>query len=216
MESKSGTVRYILPKSVVIHVEKGRSVPDNYEFELVDVKYDGTEEAIHRVVPVIKYWELTEKELIERQLYPLLPLRIFLLRDELKKYANEKDSEDKRQLVLRIKELAERTITEAKKLAETGKINAGDDDRIVTALGRLIRYLNDQYNFGENIQREVDGVIKSVFTELREEGEQKRAVETAEKMILRAKPLSEIIEFSGLTEKKIRQLAKKLSKEIVL
>ena len=114
-------------------MEKGNSIPDNYEFVLVDVKNDGSEETIHRVVPVIKYWELTEKDLIERQLYPLMPLQIFLLRCELKKYASEKESENKRQLIRQIKKLTEKIIIEVKKLAETGKINAGDDDRIVTA-----------------------------------------------------------------------------------
>ena len=67
-------------------------------------------------------------------------------------------------------------------------------------------------------------MIKSVFTTLKEkgkiegrkEGAEESKIATAEKMILKDKPLAEIIEFSGLTEKKIRQLAKKLSKEIVL
>ena len=49
-----------------------------------------------------------------------------------------------------------------------------------------------------------------------EKREEKAKLDMAEKMLLKNKPLDEIIEFSGLTEKKIRQLAKKLSKEIVL
>ena len=69
-------------------------------------------------------------------------------------------------------------------------------------------------------------MIESVFTTLerkgiekgrkegRKEGAQESKIATAKKMILKNKPLAEIIEFSGLTEKKIRQLAKKLSKEI--
>jgi len=216
LESKSGIAEYILPKTIVIHVERGKSIPDNYEFNLIDIKDDGSKEIIHRVIPVIKYWEMTEQDLIERQLYPLLPLQIFLLRGELKKYANEKDTKNKRRLIEQIKELTEKIIVEAKNLAETGKINAGDDDRIVTALGRLIKYLNEQYNFDEKLNREVDSVIESVFTTLEKKGVEKNKIETAEKMILKDKPLAEIIEFSGLTEKKIRQLAKKLSKEIVL
>ena len=214
LENKSGIVRYILPKTIVIHVEKGNSIPDNYEFELVDIKDDGSEEVIRRVVPVVKYWELTEKDLIDQKLYPLLPLQIFLLRGELKKYADEQDSENKRRLVRQIKDLTEKIIVEAKNLAEAGKINAGDDDRIVTALGRLIKYLNDQYNFDNDLEREVSTVIESVFTTLEKKGIIKANIATAEKMILKDKPLAEIIEFSGLTEKKIRQLAKKMSKEI--
>ena len=48
-----------------------------------------------------------------------------------------------------------------------------------------------------------------------EEGREEANIVTAEKMILKNKPLAEIIEFSGLTEKAIRQLAKKLSKEMI-
>ena len=73
-----------------------------------------------------------------------------------------------------------------------------------------------EYNFDENLNEEVDTVIESVFTTLEKKGRENANIETAEKMILKNKPLAEIIEFSGLTEKKIRQIAKRLSKEIVL
>jgi len=208
------TVRYILPKTIVIHVEEGGGIPDSYEFELVDIKEDGTEEVIRRMVPVVKYWELSDEELLERQLYPLLPLRVFLLRGELKKYAAEEESENKRKLIEQIKALTEKTITEAKRLAESGKIKKGDADRIVTALGRLIKYLNEQYNFDSNLNKEVDRVVESVFTTLEKRGIEKGKMEIAEEMILNNEPLETIIKYSKLTEKKIKQLAKKLSKKI--
>ena len=189
-------------------VEKG-NVPDYYEFELVNIKEDGSEEVIHRVVPVLKYWELTDRDLIERKLYPLLPLQIFLLRDKLKRFANKSDG--KREVIQEIKNLTENIITEVKRLADEGKLMTDDDDRIITALNRLIKYLNKKYNLDKNLNREVDTVIKSVFTTLKEEGK----VEVVEKMILKDKPLEEIIELSGLTEKKIKEVAKKLSKELV-
>ena len=171
---------------------------------------------------------------MERQLYPLLPLRVFLLRSELKKYAAEEESENKRKLIEQIKALTEKTITEAKRLAESGKIKKGDADRIVTALGRLIKYLNEQYNFDSNLNKEVDSVVESVFTTLEKRGIEKGKIEgkkegkkegkeegkkeernlIAEEMILNNEPLETIIKYSKLTEKKIKQLAKKLSKEI--
>jgi hypothetical protein len=212
LENKRNIKRYVLPKSVVIHVEKNKNIPDCYESEIVDIKADGSEEIIHRIVPVIKYWQLTNKDLIEQQLYPLLPLQIFLLRGELKKFAKEKDSAGKNDLIQKIKNLTEKIIIEIKNLAEEDKINKGDDDRIITALAKLIEYLNNQYNFGKKLNQEVDTVIKSVFTNIKEEGK----IEIVEKMILREKPLSEIKELSGLTEKKIKQIAKKLSKELIL
>ena len=110
--------------------------------------------------------------------------------------------------------MTEKIIVEAKNLAETGKIKAGDDDRIVTALGRLIKYLNEQYNFDEKLNREVDTVIESVFTTLEKKGRENGKIEMVEKMILDNESLEKIIRYSGLTEKKIKQIAKKLSKEL--
>jgi len=216
LENKRGVKRYVLPKSIVIHVVKGRSVPDFYEAEIVDIKADGTEEVIHRVVPVVKYWELTTADLIERKLYPLLPLQVFLLRGELKKYAKSKNKKAKQETIKKIKDMTEQIIIEAHKLAQEGKINEGDDDRIVTALDKLIKYLNKQYKFDNNLDREVDIVIESVFTRLERKGREENQTETAKKMILKNEPLDKIIEFSGLTERKISQIAKKLNKELVM
>jgi len=225
LSDRSGVKRYVLPSSMVIHVEKNDKIPDSYEHELVDIKVDGTEEIIHRVVPVLKYWTLTDAELVERKLYPLMPLQIFLLRDKLKKFARQKDSADKQKVIQEVKDLTEKIIVEAKNLVLNGKMNAGDDDRIITALDKLIKYLNEQYNFDENLNREVDFMIKSVFTRLREEGvlvdgrddgRDDMAIRTAEKMILKDEPLEKIIEYSELPEKKIKEIATKLSKKLVV
>jgi hypothetical protein len=198
LENKSSIVKYILPKTIVIHVEKSNSIPDSYEFELIDIKADGSEEIIHRVIPVIKYWELTDKDLIEQQLYPLLPLQIFLLRSELKKFAKEQDSAGKNKLIQQIKNLTEKMIIEVKNLAEAGKINKGDDDRIITALAKLIKYLNAQYNFGDKLNQEVDTVIKSVFTTLKEEGVKEGK---KEEKIKRAKALLDVLDIKIIKEK---------------
>jgi len=230
--SGGGTARYVLPKSMVIHVEASERIPDSYEYELVDVKADGTEETLHRTVPVLKYWELTGDELIARQLYPLLPLQVFMQRGKLKRYAKESGTAAKREVVEEIKEIAAKIIISAKELTERGRMSAGDDDRIITALDRLVKYLNVQYEFGDKLNEEVETVIESVFTKLRREGVEegkregkregkKAGVEenrkaTAEKMILKNRPIAEIIEFSELSESKIKKLAKKLSKELVV
>ena len=59
-------------------------------------------------------------------------------------------------------------------------------------------------------------MIESVFTKLKREGVEETQIKVAERMILKDRPLAEIIEISELKEKKIRQIAKKLSKELVL
>ena len=215
-DNKSNIKRYVLPKSIVIHVESNQNIPDCYESEIVDIKADGAEEIIHRIVPVIKYWEMTDKDLIEQKLYPLLPLQIFLLRSNLKKFAKEKNSDSKQKVIQEIKDLTEKIIIQAHNLVRENKINESDDYKIVAALDKLIKYLNKQYNFDENLDQEVDTVIQSVYITLKEETKREAKTEVAKKMILKDKPLAEIIEFTGLAEKKIRELAKELSKEIIL
>ena len=49
-----------------------------------------------------------------------------------------------------------------------------------------------------------------------EKREEKAKIATAKEMILDNEPLAKIIKYSKLPEKKIRQIAKRLSKEIVL
>ena len=92
-----GEAVYVLPKSIVIHIEKSESIPNEYKTKIVDVKPDGTEEVINRVVPVVRYWELSFEELVEKKLYPLLPMQVFLLRGKLKKFSDAEMSKEKQQ-----------------------------------------------------------------------------------------------------------------------
>ena len=50
----------------------------------------------------------------------------------------------------------------------------------------------------------------SYGSQQREEGANQQAATTAEKMLRKNKPLSEIVDFSGLTEAAVRTLAEKL------
>ena len=70
-----------MPQSLVIHIEAHQSIPD--EYKAVIVFADGDTKKF--TVPVLKYWELSDEDLIRRNLFPLLPLQVFLLRAELDK-----------------------------------------------------------------------------------------------------------------------------------
>jgi len=208
-----------LPKSIVIHIEKSGTIPDSYKVDIIDIKDDGSQEIIHRVVPVIKYWKFTDKDLIERKLYPLLPLQVFLLRSKLKKFAKETLSKDKQKVIQEIKDLTEKIITEAKNLAEQGKINKGDDDKIITALAKLIDYLNKQYKFDENLNQEVDTVIKSVFETLKEEskaegkaeGREESKEEIAENFLRDGISKEIVIKNTGLSADQIEKISNKIN-----
>jgi len=67
----------------------------------------------------------------------------------------------------------------------------------------------------DRVMYEKDILINRLIKES-EKREEKAKLETAAEMILNNEPLEKIIKYSKLSERKIRQLAKKLSKEIVL
>jgi hypothetical protein len=234
---------YVLPKSIVIHIEKSESIPREYKTKIIDVKQDGTEEVITRVIPVIRYWELSYEELIAQKLYPLLPMQIFLFRNKLKKFSETKISErnqkEKQEVIQDIKNLTEKITVEIRKLKTENTISHEDAGKIVTALNKLIVYLSKLYNFDKDLNDEVSVVIKSIFEEIEEETREKVEKETQEKleksrvelersriefersreemaveMILDNMPLIKITKYSKLPEKRVRTLAVKLSREL--
>lgn len=42
-------------------------------------------------VPVMKYWKYSDKDLIKKKMYPLLPLQLFNLKQDLEKAAKKND-----------------------------------------------------------------------------------------------------------------------------
>jgi len=176
-----GEAVYVLPKSIVIHIEKSESIPNEYRTKIVDVKPDGTEEVINRVVPVVRYWELSFEELVEKKLYPLLPMQVFLLRGKLKKFSNAEMSKEKQEVIQEVKDLAEKITIETRKLKAENEISFEDAGKIVTALNKIIMYLNELYDFDKGLNKEVNIVIRSIFEEIEEETREKVEKEIWEK-----------------------------------
>ena len=74
----------------------------------------------------MKYWEYDDEELLNKKMYPLLPLQLFNLRKELE-YARKKNDIAKIQyLGQEAKGIAEKIAMESKKLFEEKEI-VGDD-----------------------------------------------------------------------------------------
>ena len=65
--------------------------------------------------------------------------------------------------------------------------------------GALAEFINEEYKIA------IEKAVRNA--------EEKTAEKTAEKMILKNKPIDEIVEFTGLTEKKIQEIAKRLQKQ---
>lgn len=59
-----------IPKQLVIYIEEHKNIGD--ELKLRIVFPDGDEK--QHIVPVMKYWQYKTSELLEKRLYPLLPV----------------------------------------------------------------------------------------------------------------------------------------------
>jgi hypothetical protein len=213
------TVLY-MPKSLVIHIEQHEKIPkDRYRVKIIFIDENDQESSIHYTVPVLRYWEYDEKRLIAEKLYPLLPLQLFMLRSELEKMARRKNPQGKRETIAKIRGIAERVVREAHRLGDAGEISDEDIEKITTAIGELFKHLNDKYKADAKLNEEVSDMIKTLYDERvfvkgkqegKAEGEKAKAIEMAKKMLLKKKPIDEIMEFTGLTEAEIREIEKTL------
>jgi predicted transposase/invertase (TIGR01784 family) len=211
----SGDKRILyMPKSLVIHIEEHKDIPNEYHERIVfadgDIK-DFT-------VPVLKYWNLSEDYLVKHNLFPLLPLKIFLLRAELDKLTKKDDEGAKHAAIMKAKNTAEKIAKIALELNKAGRLVNGDYKKVLSAIENLFVHLNNRYHGDEKLNKEVKSMLvqtnfigfQEAVTEAVEETtkivEKRKAVEMATKMLLKDKPLEEIIEFTDLTEKEVKEI----------
>ena len=74
------------PKQKVIFFEENKNIEDSLKLMIVF----GDEKEFLYEVDVMKYWEYNDKDLIEKKMYPLIPLQLFNLRKKLN-YAKKKN-----------------------------------------------------------------------------------------------------------------------------
>ena len=139
----------------------------------------------------------------------LPPLQLFMLRSELEKVSRRKNPAGKRETIAKIRVIAERVVREAHRLGDIGEIGDDDIEKITTAIGELFKHLNDKYRADAKLNEEVSDMIKTLYDErVFIKGKKEKAIEMAKKMLLKNKPIDEIIEFTELKEKEIREIEK--------
>jgi hypothetical protein len=184
----SGNKRILyMPKSLVIHIEEHKNIPDEYHERIVfadgDIK-DFT-------VPVLKYWKLSEDYLINNNLFPLLPLKVFLLRAELDKLTKDNDEAAKHAAILKAKDIAEKIAKIALDLNKAGRLVDGDYKKVLSAINNLFVHLNNRYKGDESLNEEVEIMLREldvrgvqgVAEEVERRVEKRKAVEIATKML---------------------------------
>jgi hypothetical protein len=217
--NKSG--RATMPKSLIIQIKSGKNLSPNYgrfELEMADgnvIKYSA---------PVLKYSDYDKDKLLQKSLYILLPLQVFMLRDELDRMTKHGEPQTIQKAILKAKTLTETLISEVNKLHKEGKLSLFDTEKILIALKELFGHLNDRYNKinREELNREVDIMVRTFITEQAEQDKQQtlasklkaKDIELAQKMFTKNMSLQEIIEFTTeLTETELKDIQKTIFKK---
>ena len=159
VSSKDDTKTLYFPKQKVIFFEKNRNIKDNLNLDIVFP--DG--KVFSYTVEVIKYWEFTHEELVERKMYPLIPLQLFNLRKELQKAESKNDVHKMHELSNRAKALAEKLMNESKDLFDKDEILGEDFHKMLLAIDNLIDYLNNNYLNDNKLQNEVNIMIRTLY-----------------------------------------------------
>ncbi|WP_252215053.1 hypothetical protein [Clostridium sp. VAP41] len=195
------------PKQKVIFIERNNSIKDDIKLKIVLPD----EQSFIYSVPVMKYWEYTDKELIENKMYPLLPLQLFNLRKELEYFRKRNNIEEIKKLSIKAKEIASIIANESKELFEKDEIVGEDFHKMLLAIQNLIEYLNRNYFNDEKIEEEVIIMTKTLYdpaVEKRgiEKGIEKKVKETAIKAIKLGMSDEIIAELTGLTQQQINDI----------
>ncbi|WP_241427057.1 RpnC/YadD family protein [Clostridium saccharoperbutylacetonicum] len=164
------------PKQKVIFFEENRNIMDIIKLKIVLP----SGESFLYSVPVMKYWEYSDKKLLEDKMYPLLPLQLFNLRRELEQYKRKNDIKKINELSIKAKEIAEKIANESKELFEKNEIIGEDFHKMLLAIQNLIEYLNRNYFNDEKIEEEVIRVTKTLFDP---EVEKRKAIEIAKNLL---------------------------------
>lgn len=159
-ENKAETILY-LPRQLVIFIEENRKIKDELMLRLV--LPDGQE--ITYQVMVMKYWEYSPEELVQKKLYPLLPLQVFKLRyrmEKLKKSKPPKEAE-LRQGIQAARQTVQEISEEAGRLYRLKEIDDEDLQTILLANAELFKYLNSRYVGDVQLDKEVLTMIKTLY-----------------------------------------------------
>ena len=162
----------------------------------------------------MKYWEYNGKDLIEKKMYPLIPLQLFNLRKKLN-YAKKKNDINKiKELSIVARNLAEKLAIESKELFDQDEILGEDFHSMLLAIQNLIEYLNRNYIDDENLEKEVNIMTKSLYdpeVEKKgiEKGIEKNQAEIVLNMLGEGLDEATISRFTKIDIEKVREIIKK-------
>lgn len=194
------------PKQKVIFFEENKNIKDKLELKVI---FPSGEEFLYNI-DIIKYWNYSEEELIEKKMYPLLPLQLFKLRKDLDKARSKNDIDRLKELADIARNLAEKLAKDSVELFEEDEILGDDFHKMLLAIQNLIEYLNRNYLNDEKIEEEVTTMTKTLYDpKVEERGELK----AARNFIKAGATFEMVVAATGLSEEKVKKLFEEVSKE---
>lgn len=194
------------PNQKVIFFEENKNIDDVLNLKIV---FPNDQNILYSV-EVLKYWELTEEELIRKKMYPLIPLKLFSLRKELELAQRKNDILRINQLSIIAKDLATKLANESRNLFCDNEILGEDFHKMLLAIQNLIEYLNRNYFNDDKLEEEVITMTKSLYdpeVEKKgvEQGKKEKAIEIA-KSLLDVLSVEVIAQKTGLTIEEVEKL----------
>ncbi len=194
------------PNQKVIFFEENKNIDDVLNLKIV---FPNDQNILYSV-EVLKYWELTEEELIRKKMYPLIPLKLFSLRKELESAQRKNDILRINQLSIVAKDLATKLANESRNLFCDNEILGEDFHKMLLAIQNLIEYLNRNYFNDDKLEEEVITMTKSLYdpeVEKKgvEQGKKEKAIEIA-KSLLDVLSVEVIAQKTGLTIEEVEKL----------
>jgi hypothetical protein len=154
----------------------------------------------------MKYWELDDKKLLEKKMYPLLPLQVFKLRSKLEQL--KRNSGDVLNAVIDAKKTTELVAKEAKELYDKREITADDLHKVLIAVINIFEYLNRKYGNNELLEEEVKSMTKTLYDQAVEEKGIEKGIDLTIKVIQDLKNGKSIDEISKETSLSIDEINK--------
>ncbi|GHV11598.1 hypothetical protein FACS1894219_03000 [Clostridia bacterium] len=217
--SDEGKIILYMPQSLVIHIEESDTIPESYDTVIVFA--DG--ERKEYKIPILKYWLLRDQDLIDKKLYPLLPLQVYMLRSKLDKLARNGTKEARLAAILEAKDVVKRVAEEAVSLRDSGELPDEDFRKVIDMAGNLFDHLNNRYDKEHNLTTEVHDMLWSVndpinlehrvneiklegIVEGERKGKNENAISIAKIMLANGEPVDKIIRYTKLSLEQITKL----------
>ena len=159
LNAKNGIKTIYFPRQKVIFFEENKNIEDSLDLNIVFPD----DKVVLYSVGVMKYWEFTDEDLINKKMYPLIPLQLFNLRKELKKAQSKNDIHMIKKLSYTARDLAERISNESKDLFDKHEILGEDFHKMLLAVNNLIQYLNRNYLNDDRLEEEVTIMTKTLY-----------------------------------------------------